>query len=794
MHVGTGHREARAGQRVAGIQRQRTLERRDGGASPVLGSARELRPPPQVRLVRRHVVGVPPVQALLLDGVHAHGQGAAHPLGDRVLQREQVLAGQVVMGSPEGAAVRGAKQLHADPEPVRGRLHGAGEHVVDAQLPGGRLRIGGGGLVAQDRGGRPNPELVQGCQPTDDRVGNTHRQNARVAADAQRLEREHRERNRPPVGCRPGPKRDTAPAASARTAAPASNHRRQAPPALFAGPGSPARRSSSAAAKLPAVRKPVRWHLGQRAGERAFDGRRHRLARAPHGRHGIGQPVRDDRLGRGTGVRRLAGQHLVEHAPESVDVGPRVHRGVAHRLLRTHVGRGPQRQAGGGQCARLGPTAGDQLRDAEVRQQRVAAAQQDVLGFHVPVDDAVLVGAVEGVGDLADDGEGVGHGELPLARQPGPEGLALDAGHGVPEELGAALAGDRAAVEHGQDVGVLEPGGEADLAQEPVGADGGRELGPEHLQRDGAVVPKVVGQPDLSHAPAAELALEAVAILQDRTEGMGVEHTGLQEGRRTIVRTPGGPASTPAWNRSRECGVLPRLDCRLPHSRSAGWTPRDRTSSAPRTGAPGPLAQRHRAAGHDRERAADLRGVHATSGPAAAPLPEPVGRQVAPGVGAARRLARRRPQLALRPGVAVRDHRPASTSASWPCPANGARCCSARATSAPPSRCSSTTSASGQTHPPQGKHNALQKGAYTFIVAARRALGRSPASPSTSRSSSPGSRALFGGYELARYWHFWAVWIFVGFTLLHVALVFLVDPGVAARDDHRLVPREVPEP
>jgi thiosulfate reductase cytochrome b subunit len=36
---------------------------------------------------------------------------------------------------------------------------------------------------------------------------------------------------------------------------------------------------------------------------------------------------------------------------------------------------------------------------------------------------------------------------------------------------------------------------------------------------------------------------------------------------------------------------------------------------------------------------------------------------------------------------------------------------------------------------------------------------------------------LFGGYELARYWHFWAVWIFIAFTLVHVALVLLVDPA-----------------
>ncbi|HEX9611016.1 MAG TPA: cytochrome b/b6 domain-containing protein, partial [Gemmatimonadales bacterium] len=36
--------------------------------------------------------------------------------------------------------------------------------------------------------------------------------------------------------------------------------------------------------------------------------------------------------------------------------------------------------------------------------------------------------------------------------------------------------------------------------------------------------------------------------------------------------------------------------------------------------------------------------------------------------------------------------------------------------------------------------------------------------------------ALFGGFQEARYWHFWTVWIFVGFTAVHVVLVFTVDP------------------
>ena len=39
-------------------------------------------------------------------------------------------------------------------------------------------------------------------------------------------------------------------------------------------------------------------------------------------------------------------------------------------------------------------------------------------------------------------------------------------------------------VEHRQDVGMLEPGGELDLALEPLGAEGDGELGKEHLERD----------------------------------------------------------------------------------------------------------------------------------------------------------------------------------------------------------------------------------------------------------------------------------------------------------------------
>ena len=79
-------------------------------------------------------------------------------------------------------------------------------------------------------------------------------------------------------------------------------------------------------------------------------------------------------------------------------------------------------------------------------------------------------------------------------------------------------------------------------------------------------------------------------------------------------------------------------------------------------------------------------------------------------------------------------------------------------------------------HPPQGKHNPLQKLAYsTIVVLGGLALLSGLAIYKPLQFA--WLTALFGGFQLARYWHFWIVWIFVGFTLTHVALVFLVDPA-----------------
>ena len=77
-------------------------------------------------------------------------------------------------------------------------------------------------------------------------------------------------------------------------------------------------------------------------------------------------------------------------------------------------------------------------------------------------------------------------------------------------------------------------------------------------------------------------------------------------------------------------------------------------------------------------------------------------------------------------------------------------------------------------HPPQGKHNALQKGAYTFIVALG-AISTLSGFAIYKPVQLSWLVALFGGFELARYWHFAAVWLFTGFTVVHVVMVLLAD-------------------
>ena len=113
----------------------------------------------------------------------------------------------------------------------------------------------------------------------------------------------------------------------------------------------------------------------------------------------------------GSGEGRLTRQQLVEDAGQAVLVGPGIDLAVASGLLGTHVGGGPHAQAGLGQ-----PVAGRDARgarDAEVRDQRMALGEQDVLRLHVAMDQPLRVGVVERFPGLPHQAQRLGQGSGP---------------------------------------------------------------------------------------------------------------------------------------------------------------------------------------------------------------------------------------------------------------------------------------------------------------------------------------------------------------------------------------------
>jgi thiosulfate reductase cytochrome b subunit len=78
-------------------------------------------------------------------------------------------------------------------------------------------------------------------------------------------------------------------------------------------------------------------------------------------------------------------------------------------------------------------------------------------------------------------------------------------------------------------------------------------------------------------------------------------------------------------------------------------------------------------------------------------------------------------------------------------------------------------------HPRQGKHNALQKGAY-FALPWLAALTVLSGIAIWKPVQFAPLTALLGGYALARFWHFLSMLTIVAVGLGHVFMVFAVDP------------------
>ena len=96
-------------------------------------------------------------------------------------------------------------------------------------------------------------------------------------------------------------------------------------------------------------------------------------------------------------------------------------------------------------------------------------------------------------------------------------------------------------------MGVVEAGGDLDLAEEPLGTECRRELGVQHLDRDLPVVLQVGREIDGGHPAAAELTLDRVA------PGEGRLQTGERVSRKRFGRiTSYGGESDAARGTSKE--------------------------------------------------------------------------------------------------------------------------------------------------------------------------------------------------------------------------------------------------
>ena len=71
---------------------------------------------------------------------------------------------------------------------------------------------------------------------------------------------------------------------------------------------------------------------------------------------------------------------------------------------------------------------------------------------------------------------------------------------------------------------MLQPGGGADLGEEALGAEGGAEVGMQHLDGDVAIVLEVVREVDRGHAASAEFALDGIAVGQGLLKPDGCGH------------------------------------------------------------------------------------------------------------------------------------------------------------------------------------------------------------------------------------------------------------------------------
>ena len=203
--------------------------------------------------------------------------------------------------------------------------------------------------------------------------------------------------------------------------------------------------------------------------------------------------------------RHSAGQQFVKDQPDGEDVRAGV-QFFRPRLLWRHVLDRAQHGAGLGHAVGL-----QRSRQAEVHHRHASlAVAHDVAGLQVAVDDALAVRRLQSGAHLLDDFHGLVRRKLAPLRQQGAQVRAHQVLHG--DELDAVGFAD---VENANDVAVGDLASGQQLLLEPRQDLGiARQVGPDHLQRDGAIEFAVLRLVNRAHAAQPQHLQDLVAAAQ----------------------------------------------------------------------------------------------------------------------------------------------------------------------------------------------------------------------------------------------------------------------------------------